>query len=117
MIMAINKSKGITSGEVQAGLAVIFAREQLDKIAAIIEGVEIRCQAADGPVPWTKEEITEEELKEIYKLATAHRRKNVASKLRHKYSDYCLCSVCADTWRKAVIAAIEKSTKEKKRGK
>lgn len=45
------------------------ATRRLEKIAAIIEQVDNRCMAADGPVTPTNEEITLEELKQIYELA------------------------------------------------
>jgi hypothetical protein len=45
-------------------------REALAAIAQIIESVENRCLAADGPVIPTLAEMTEEELRAIYCLAT-----------------------------------------------
>lgn len=42
--------------------------KRLKKIKEIIEIVDNRCMAADGPVTPTKDEITDKELKEIYKL-------------------------------------------------
>jgi hypothetical protein len=41
----------------------------LSAIAKIIEDVDDRCLAADGPVSKTREEITDKEIKEIYRLA------------------------------------------------
>lgn len=38
-------------------------------IAAIIEGIENRCMAVDGPVLPTTREITEDEIRTIYRLA------------------------------------------------
>jgi hypothetical protein len=38
-------------------------------ILSIIEGVENRCMAADGPVTPTSREINEDEIREIYFLA------------------------------------------------
>jgi len=38
-------------------------------IVAVIDGVEIRCMAVDGPVTPTHDEITDEELRTIYVLA------------------------------------------------
>jgi len=46
---------------------------RLDRIAAIIEQVDIRCMACDGPVTPTLEEITEAEMIEIYQLAKLER--------------------------------------------
>jgi hypothetical protein len=43
---------------------------RLEEIANIIEAVDRRCMAADRVVPATKEEITGEELRRIYLLAT-----------------------------------------------
>lgn len=45
------------------------AEKRLEKIAEIIERVDNRCAAVDGPVTPTREEITGRELIEIYKLA------------------------------------------------
>ncbi len=45
-------------------------RYRLKRIAEIIELVDRRCMAADGPVLATKDEITAEEIIEIYKLAS-----------------------------------------------
>ena len=42
----------------------------LRKTAAIIVAVENRCMAADGPVTRTTEEITEDELRAIYRMVT-----------------------------------------------
>ena len=60
------------------------ALEKLTKIAEILEAVDNRCMAADGPVTPTKAEITEKELKEIYKYAKMGRRwsKGKANKRR-----------------------------------
>lgn len=45
------------------------ALTRLRLIAEIIEGVESRCMAVDGPVTPTLQEMTEEELRRIYRLA------------------------------------------------
>lgn len=42
---------------------------RLVRIAEIIEAVDNRCAAADGPVTPTLQEMTPEEIMEIYKLA------------------------------------------------
>lgn len=55
--------------EIKMGLAVIEARERLDKIREVIERVENRCMAADGPVTNTRYEMADEELREIYRLS------------------------------------------------
>ena len=44
-------------------------RARLDRIAAIIETVDHRCMAADGPVTPTLQEMTQKEMTEIYSLA------------------------------------------------
>ena len=44
--------------------------ERLQRIAEILELVDQRCMAADGPVSQTKEEIDGKELREIYELAS-----------------------------------------------
>lgn len=43
--------------------------ERLDQIKEIIDSVESRCLAADGPVTPTLKEMGEDELRKIYKLA------------------------------------------------
>jgi hypothetical protein len=42
---------------------------RLREIAKIIEDVDRRCMVADGPVTPTRREITDSELRRIYKLA------------------------------------------------
>lgn len=46
---------------------------RLAQIAAILEAVDGRCAAADGPVTKTRHEMTDDELREIYRLATGKR--------------------------------------------
>lgn len=58
--------------EIIMGIQVVEARERLDAIAHIIEKVDNRCTAADGPVTPTLNEMTQEEIKEIYELAKQH---------------------------------------------
>lgn len=45
-------------------------RARLKRISEIIEFVEHRCMAVDGPVTKTRGEITDDEFREIYQLAT-----------------------------------------------
>ena len=45
------------------------AESRLAEIARIIEGVDNRCMAADGPVTPTRLEISDKKLQAIYKLA------------------------------------------------
>lgn len=54
------------------------AQEALTRIAAIIEHVDTRCMAADGPVTPTLAEMTVQELDHIRGLA--HRGNDVVSK-------------------------------------
>jgi hypothetical protein len=42
---------------------------RLAQIAEIIECVDNRCMAVDGPIPSTDEEITLPEIQKIYKIA------------------------------------------------
>lgn len=52
--------------------AVVIATRlslRLQRIADIIERVENRCMATDGPVTDTRKEITKAEMRRIYKLA------------------------------------------------
>ena len=49
------------------------AEERLVEIAAIIERVDNRAMAVDGPVTPTLEEITQDEMSSIYKLAIGAR--------------------------------------------
>lgn len=66
------KKTGMSNFEIYAGLKVIALQKQLDEIASIIERVDLRCMAADGPVTKTQLEITTEEFREIYQLAKSH---------------------------------------------
>lgn len=60
-----------------AGVVDALSRktEALLEIREIIEAVENRCMAADGPVTPTHQEITDEEIRRIYKLAGGKIRK------------------------------------------
>ena len=44
-------------------------KERLNRIAQILESVDCRCAAADGPVTPTRHEITDAELHSIYVLS------------------------------------------------
>jgi hypothetical protein len=46
-----------------------MGRARLSSIKEIIDGIENRCLAADGPVTNTRHEMTDEELRRIYRLA------------------------------------------------
>lgn len=56
---------------VKASERELMLQHRLKRIASIIEGIEQRCAAVDGPVSRTADEITAIELRQIYKLATA----------------------------------------------
>lgn len=45
-------------------------KERLKRIAQIIENVDQRCMAVDGPVTPTLQEMRQEEISEIYELAS-----------------------------------------------
>jgi hypothetical protein len=47
----------------------IADRFRLDRIAEIIRAVDNRCAAADGPVTPTLQEMTQDEISNIYALA------------------------------------------------
>ena len=49
------------------------AEDRLNKIAEIIETVDNRCMASDGPVTPTLREMTKDEIREIYQLAINER--------------------------------------------
>jgi hypothetical protein len=46
-----------------------MAHERLRQIKGIIDAVENRCMAADGPVTNTRYEMSDDELRRIYRLA------------------------------------------------
>lgn len=48
-------------------------KQRLARVAEIIEGVDNRCQAADGPVTPTLTEMQQREISEIYALAVNDR--------------------------------------------
>jgi len=50
-------------------------QKRLDRIAEIIELVDRRCMAVDGPVSKTLEEMTQGEISEIYKLASSKKKR------------------------------------------
>jgi len=47
----------------------IKPRRRLARVADIIERVDLRCAAADGPVTATLDEMTQDEISRIYALA------------------------------------------------
>lgn len=50
-------------------------QNRLTQIAHIIELVDQRCLCADGPVANTRDEMTDQEMRQIYLLATGKRFK------------------------------------------
>ena len=50
-----------------------YLESRLAEIAEIIERVDNRCMAVDGPVPSTLQEMTQEEISKIYKLAKGNK--------------------------------------------
>jgi len=61
-------------GKILGEEADLFAVSRLERILNIIEGVEIRCMAADGPVTPTIREMREDEMREIYNLAKENKK-------------------------------------------
>jgi hypothetical protein len=49
--------------------SVLMLEARMRSIRGIIDAVENRCMAADGPVTNTRHEMTDEELQRIYRLA------------------------------------------------
>ena len=52
------------------GYAINALQKRLGSIARIIESVDNRAMAADGPVTKTRLEMTDDEMRRIYALAT-----------------------------------------------
>lgn len=51
-------------------------KKRLDRIAQVLEDVDYRCICADGPVTPTRDEITDDELRLIYRLSTGGKGRN-----------------------------------------
>lgn len=51
------------------GDSAAIAHARLASIKEIIDGIENRCMAGDGPVTNTRHEMSDEELRRIYRLA------------------------------------------------
>lgn len=62
-------------------------RVLLQTIANIIEGVDVRCAAADGPVTPTLQEMRPDELRRIYDLANA-------KTVREEDEELVICELC-----------------------
>lgn len=63
-------------------------KQRLQRIAEIIWDVDLRCMAADGPVTPTLDEMRQEEISEVYELAS-QQADSVDTK------DACACGCCA----------------------
>lgn len=60
-------------------------QKKLDKISGIIEHVDDRCLLVDGPVSQTLQEMTQEEISEIYELSSG--KKNLGRNENVIYTD------------------------------
>ena len=58
----------------------LFQGERLRRIVEIIDAVENRCLASDGPVSDTREEMTDEEMRKIYRLAKGSYQRSAKEK-------------------------------------
>lgn len=81
-------TKKSRQNEIMMALQAVDAKDRLKRIAEIIEIVDDRCTAADGPVTKTQLEITTEEFREIYKLASQEKRVSTAIKVTVSNSMY-----------------------------
>lgn len=57
---------------------------RLERIAQIIESIDDRCLASDGPVTETRLEMTPEEMKDIYRLAKGNPERRVGQYRRQQ---------------------------------
>lgn len=55
--------------KIRMQIAIADVKDALLGIQRVIESVEARCMAVDGPVTPTHQEITDSELRQIYRLA------------------------------------------------
>ena len=60
-------------GDLDAEIAAL--KDDLAEIAAIIESVDMRAAATDGPVTPTLQEMTQEEISRIYAIAAKRERR------------------------------------------
>ncbi len=65
----MSTAKQLESMLIEATGEQAMLRARLQSIKEIIDGVENRCMAADGPVTNTRAEMTDDELRRIYRLA------------------------------------------------
>lgn len=66
VIEAALELEGVTR---DSGDSAAMMHARLTSIKEIIEGIENRCMASDGPVTNTRHEMSDEELRRIYRLA------------------------------------------------
>jgi hypothetical protein len=78
---------GVVAGQAARSILRIPAAARLGEIARIIEAVDNRCMASDGPVTPTLSEMTQDEISRIYALASC-------PVLRTQNPD--TCPFCAD---------------------
>lgn len=64
-----------TSREGDPYAEIAALKNDLAEIAAIIESVDMRAAATDGPVTPTLQEMTQEEISRIYAIANSARRR------------------------------------------
>jgi hypothetical protein len=69
VVIEYDHTKPVTRPDLHDPFKAQALQHRLNKIAAIIEGVDGRAMAADGPVTKTRHEITDEEYRRIYFLA------------------------------------------------
>ncbi len=74
MLMTLAEYKARLKYEKSLEIANEKLVERLDKIADIIESVDHRCSAADGPVTPKLQEMTQDEMSEIWRLADLPKR-------------------------------------------
>jgi hypothetical protein len=69
-IVTLSEHEAAALDLAQEGSAFLDGAARLARIALIIECVEARCMAVDGPVPRTLEVMHEAELMDIYQIAS-----------------------------------------------
>lgn len=62
-------SEKLETALIEANDELAMAKARLFSIKEIIDSIENRCMAADGPVTNTRHEMSDEELRRIYRLA------------------------------------------------
>lgn len=72
-IVTVSEQEGALLDLLQTGMPLLDSVTRLQQIVDIIEAVEQRCSAVDGPVPPTLQVMHESELLKIYRLAKGER--------------------------------------------